>query len=113
VRPQADQWEGGAYIGFLSRLQADPVRSTRIVADHPTMMRSQVAIGRALRARLKHLRAKVVRNRFALATTLAIQAVALRRVGADAEELSVLPWEQFLVDLIDAMTGLLTAPESP
>jgi hypothetical protein len=75
-------------------------------------MKSQVAIGRALRSRLKHLPAKVVRNRFALATTLAIQAVALRRMGADADELSILSWDQFLDDLIDAMSGLLGAPAS-
>jgi AcrR family transcriptional regulator len=112
VRPQADQWEGGHYIGFMARLQADPVRSRRFVADNPAMMRSQVAIGRALRSRLKHLPAKVVRNRFALATTLAIQAIAIRRVGADADELSVLSWDQFLDDLVDAMTGLLAAPSS-
>jgi hypothetical protein len=77
------------------------------------MMRSQLAIGRALRSRLKHLPPKVVRNRFALATTLAIQAVALRRLGANAKELSALSWDQFLDDLIDSMTGLLAAPASP
>jgi AcrR family transcriptional regulator len=112
VRPQAEQWEGGHYIAFLARLQADPVRSKRVIAANPAIMRSQLAIGRALRSRLKHLPARVVRNRFALATTLAIQAVALRRVGADAEELSVLPWDQFLDDLVDALTGLLAAPTS-
>jgi len=67
-----------------------PVRSQRITDEHPEMMRSQLAIGRALRSRLKHLPPKVVRNRFALATTLAIQAVALRRLGANAKELSAL-----------------------
>jgi AcrR family transcriptional regulator len=112
VRPQAEQWEGGHYIGFMARLQADPVRSRRVVAENPAIMKSQVAIGRALRSRLKHLPAKVVRNRFALANTLAIQAVALRRLGADADELSVLSWDHFLDDLIDAMSGLLGAPAS-
>jgi hypothetical protein len=76
------------------------------------LLRSQVAIAHSLRSHLKHLPPKVVRSRLALVTTLAIQAVALRRVGGNAEELSALTCDEFLTDLSDSMAGMLMAPST-
>jgi hypothetical protein len=111
VRPLAELGAESRYVEFLLRVGdrddfADAYLSTGRLG------RSMRVVEERLDAALDRLPAAVRANRIRLATTLMLAALGRHRARVERDEVEPLSDEASTVDLIDAMTGLLTAPEA-
>jgi len=114
VEPLGEQVrQGNWYVPFLSRLQAEHRRDEllRPVADEVNT--GFVRFRRELRrGYLITLPADLFANRLRLAVNLAIDALADHQARLANSEPQTLSLHRFVDDLVNAITGLLTAPAS-
>jgi AcrR family transcriptional regulator len=114
VVPLAEQVaQQRAYVRFLSRLQTDGHRDLLFSAEGEVSSAYE-RIGRLLRQRhLKWLPRDLFWNRWTLTINTAISALADYQAGAaPLPRGRRLALDQFTSELVDAMTGMLTAPSA-
>jgi AcrR family transcriptional regulator len=112
IRPLAEQIGTSHYVSFLARLQADRIRDGEVVqlaADTGASFRR----GRdELRGRLPELSDDVFRRRFRLLVTVSISALADFDRSIQTGHRKAFEIDDLITDLLDAFSGLLTAPSS-
>jgi AcrR family transcriptional regulator len=114
VRPLAEQIEPDNYfVGFLGRV------TNNIAADRPAPTLDDPAnaslarVGRMLRKCLPDVARPVLADRFAMASDMAIHALALHQAASRQGRRSLPKLEQVIDDLVDAIVGLLSAASRP
>jgi AcrR family transcriptional regulator len=111
VRPLADEIAAGThYAGFLARMitERDLDRPVRLNSD-PVWSNTSLA-GRRLRTALPDLDHGVLTMRFQLVLDLGIHALATYQSATRRDPRRLPPLDVYVARLVDAMTGLLTAP---
>jgi AcrR family transcriptional regulator len=113
VEPLGEQVQrGNWYVPFLSRLQAEHRRDELLRPVDDKVNTGFIRFRRELRDRLAALPADLFANRLRLAVNLAIDALADHQARLVNSEPRTLPLPRFVDDLVNAISGLLTAPGS-
>ena len=112
VEPLAEQLQqGNWYVSFLSRLQADHQRDEMLQPVPDEVNTGFDRVRRQLRRNhLRSVPANIFANRMRLMVNLAIDALADHQAQVARAERGTLPLRDFVDDLVDAISGLLSAP---
>lgn len=110
ILEQGEQ-EGSHYLGFVANLHT---HSNREVFDQfaPTYLASSEAFQERFQSFLTHVPEPLRTHRIMQAVGFAVHAAA-NRERARAREQEVLSFAVHVADLLDGLTGFLTAPASP
>ncbi len=114
VKPLGEQvQQGNWYVPFLSRLQAEHRRDELLRPVGDDVNSGFVRFRRELRRdHLTALPADLFANRLRLAVNVAIDALSDHQARLAKSEPKTLPLHRFVDDLVNAISGLLTAPAS-
>lgn len=112
VEPLAEQVQrANPYVRFLTRLQTDA--TIEVLLDSGEDVRAAAQRIRAmLREHLSSLPRPLFSSRWTLATRTAASALADYQTRAERGETRLLPFDVFVSELVDAITGLLLAPSA-
>jgi AcrR family transcriptional regulator len=111
VRPLAEQVEAGNhYIGFLARVTNAPPSSRPAPLSRDPANASLLRAGRLLRDALPRLPRPVLKTRLALASDLAIHALAVHNASLTDAQATPPTLERLITDLVDALAGFVSAP---
>ncbi|ONH32916.1 TetR/AcrR family transcriptional regulator [Pseudofrankia asymbiotica] len=110
ILEQGEQ-EGSHYLGFVANLHSHGSREV-FAQFAPSYLASSKAFQERFRSFLEHVPEPLRTHRISQAIAFAVHAAADReRARAQGQE--VLPFAAHVADLLDGLTGFLTAPVSP
>jgi AcrR family transcriptional regulator len=111
VLPLAEQvTDDNHYIGFLARLELDQSRQAFIRNMDAAISSGYSLVWERVRSCLPELTNRIFFNRAGLVVDLTVQALANRQLMARLGAVPPMTEQAFCEDLVDAVTGVLTAP---